>query len=53
MINVILILLLLFVAALCLSSIIWHRKQGELCDCPGDCSHCKIQCRSNEKYYGV
>ena len=24
----------------------------ETCDCPGDCSHCEIQCRSNEKYWG-
>lgn len=29
-----------------------HRK-GILCDCTGDCATCKIQCRSNEKYYGT
>lgn len=28
-----------------------HRR-GALCDCSGDCSKCKIQCQSNEKYYG-
>ena len=53
MINVILIILLVLTAVLCLSSILWHRRQGELCECPGDCEHCKIQCRSNVKYYGL
>lgn len=53
MINVLLICALLFAVILCVSSILWHRRQGELCDCPGDCGACKIQCRSNVKYYGT
>lgn len=53
MINAVLVLLLLLVVILCTSSIVWHRRQGELCDCPGDCANCKIQCRSNVKYYGT
>lgn len=53
MINVVLVIALLLIALLCVSSIVWHRRQGELCDCPGDCANCKIQCRSNVKYYGT
>ena len=53
MINLVLCLLLAIVVVLCVSSILWHHRQGELCDCPGDCGHCKIRCRSNEKYYGT
>ena len=53
MINVLLCLLLAAVVLLCVSSILWHHRQGELCDCPGDCESCKIQCRSNVKYYGT
>ena len=53
MINVVLILLLLILVVLAVSSLLWHHRQGELCDCPGDCGHCRIQCRSNEKYYGT
>ena len=33
---------------------LWEEHQrGILCDCSGDCAHCKIQCRSNPKYYGT
>jgi hypothetical protein len=53
MINVLLCVLLAAVVILCVSSILWHRRQGELCDCPGDCENCRIQCRSNVKYYGT
>ena len=53
MINAVLVFLLLLVVILCVSSIVWHRRQGELCDCPGDCANCRIQCRSNVKYYGT
>ena len=53
MINVILLVLVLLVVILCVSSILWHYRQGELCDCPGDCENCRIQCRSNVKYYGT
>ncbi|MBE6993990.1 MAG: FeoB-associated Cys-rich membrane protein [Ruminococcaceae bacterium] len=28
-------------------------KKGELCDCSGDCAHCRIQCRSNPNYFGL
>jgi hypothetical protein len=52
-INVILCVLLAAVVTLCVSSILWHHRQGELCDCPGDCGNCKIQCQSNVKYYGT
>ena len=53
MINLLLCVLLAAVIALCVSSILWHLRQGELCDCPGDCGNCKIQCQSNVKYYGT
>lgn len=53
MINAILINALVLIVILCVSSIVWHRRQGELCDCPGDCARCTIQCRSNVKYYGT
>lgn len=53
MMNAILITALLLIVILCASSIVWHRRQGELCDCPGDCANCTIQCRSNVKYYGT
>ncbi len=53
MLNLFLCILLAAVVILCVSSILWHHRQGELCDCPGDCDHCSIRCRSNEKYYGA
>ena len=53
MINLLLCVLLAAVIALCVSSILWHFRQGELCDCPGDCDNCRIQCQSNVKYYGT
>ena len=53
MINVLLCVLLAAVVILCVSSVLWHRRQGELCDCPGDCDNCRIQCQSNVKYYGT
>ena len=53
MINLLLCVLLAAVIALCVSSILWHLRQGELCDCPGDCENCRIQCQSNVKYYGT
>jgi hypothetical protein len=53
MISVLLCVFLAVVVVLCVSSILWHRRQGELCDCPGDCGNCKIQCQSNVKYYGT
>ncbi len=53
MINVLLCVLLAAVVVLCVSSILWHHRQGELCDCPGDCEHCRIQCQSNVIYYGT
>ena len=53
MINLLLCILLAAVVILCVSSILWHRRQGELCDCPGDCENCRIQCQSNVKYYGT
>lgn len=40
---------------LCFHSYRSIRKEagkGVLCDCQGDCSNCKIQCRKNPKYYG-
>ncbi len=53
MINLLLCVLLAAVIVLCVSSILWHLRQGELCDCPGDCDNCRIQCQSNVKYYGT
>ena len=37
----------------CGISIRKEQKKGILCDCSGDCTNCKIQCRSNSKYYGL
>jgi len=28
-------------------------RSGHRCACSGDCSSCRIKCRTNEKYYGV
>ena len=53
MINILLCVLLAAAVILCVSSILWHLRQGELCDCPGDCENCRIQCQSNVKYYGT
>ena len=53
MIDILLCVLLAAVVILCVSSILWHLRQGELCDCPGDCENCRIQCQSNVKYYGT
>ncbi len=53
MINILLCLLLAIVVVLCVSSLLWHHRMGELCDCPRDCERCSIRCRSNEKYYGT
>ena len=53
MINILLCVLLVSIVVLCVSSILWHHRQGELCDCPGDCENCRIQCQSNVKYYGL
>ena len=53
MINILLCVLLAAVVILCVSSILWHLRQGELCDCPGNCENCRIQCQSNVKYYGT
>jgi hypothetical protein len=53
MINILLCVLLVSIVVLCVSSILWHHRQGELCDCPGDCENCRIQCQSNVKYYGT
>ena len=53
MINVLICIFLDAVVLLCVSSILWHHRQGELCDCPGDCENCKIQCQSNVRYYGT
>ena len=53
MINILLCVLLVVIVILCVSSIVWHHRRGELCDCPGDCENCRIQCRSNVKYYGT
>lgn len=25
----------------------------EKCECPGDCSRCRIKCQSNKNYYGI
>ena len=53
MIDILLCVLLAAVVILCVSSILWHLRQGELCDCAGDCENCRIQCQSNVKYYGT
>ncbi|MBQ7992483.1 MAG: FeoB-associated Cys-rich membrane protein [Solobacterium sp.] len=45
-------LLIALAVFFCVRSIVLEKKRGELCECPGDCSVCKIQCRSSEKYYG-
>lgn len=53
MINYILCAVLAAIIVFCASSIVWHLRQGELCDCPGDCDNCRIKCQSNVKYYGT
>ena len=53
MVDILICIVLAAVVVLCVSSILWHLRQGELCDCPGDCDNCKIKCQSNVKYYGT
>lgn len=48
--------ILMIIVAICFFSIRSTResfRRGERCECCGDCSKCKIQCTTNEKYYGI
>lgn len=51
--TVLLGLIVLGLAVVAVSGIVHEVRTGVLCDCPGDCPSCKVQCRTNEKYYGV
>lgn len=37
----------------CIRSLRKEHDAGVRCECIGDCSKCKIQCRSNPNYYGI
>ncbi len=34
-------------------SILKSQSRGELCECTGNCSTCRIRCRTNPSYYGI
>lgn len=51
--TAIVLLALLALVGACLKRLIGEHRRGELCECIGDCSKCKIHCRNNEKYYGT
>lgn len=44
---------ILCICYFCLKDLGKSAKNGEACECCGDCSKCRIQCTSNEKYYGL
>ena len=53
---VIAVILLVILAMFIVNSVysLWEEhKKGILCECVGDCSKCKIKCRSNVNYYGT
>ena len=51
--TIIVIAVLVLIVINCIYSLWEEHQRGFLCECPGDCSHCKIQCTSNPKYYGT
>ncbi len=52
--STIIVLIIIFIPiGFGLRGIIQALRGQEKCGCPGDCSHCWIQCQSNENYYGV
>lgn len=53
MATMIISLVLLVFLCLGLRKIVRALQGKDRCECSGDCSHCRIQCQSNEKYYGV
>lgn len=46
------VLFIIIIVAFCVSKLVQTRRNGELCECIGDCENCKIQCRNNPLYYG-
>jgi len=51
--TIIVIIIILIPALLGVRSLIRVFNGTERCECPGDCSHCQIKCRSNQNYYGI
>ena len=49
----IIILILLVMAGLGIRKMVRALQGKDRCACIGDCSKCKIQCQTSEKYYGV
>ncbi len=50
--SIIAAVLIIFLIVYCAARIHRETAAGELCECSGDCTSCKIQCRSNPNYYG-
>lgn len=46
-------LIIAMIAVYCVYREVSDHKKGIACDCNNDCTNCRIQCRSNEKYYGL
>ena len=51
--TIIVVAVLALIVINCGYSLWEEHLRGFLCECPGDCTHCKIQCTSNPKYYGT
>ncbi|MBQ8996003.1 MAG: FeoB-associated Cys-rich membrane protein [Oscillospiraceae bacterium] len=51
--SILVIAVIAFLVFLCIRNLVLEHKRGELCECIGDCSKCKIQCHSNPNYYGM
>lgn len=53
MADILIIAVIAVIAVYCIHREVSDARKGIRCDCGNDCSHCRIQCRSNEKYYGM
>ena len=50
--DIAVLLIIALLAMICIRSIRKEFRKGELCECTGNCNHCRIQCRSNPNFYG-
>ena len=53
LVSIALIGLIGFLIYLSIRKLVREHKNNIRCECIGDCSRCKIQCRSNPNYYGT
>ena len=50
--DIAVLLIIALLAMICIRSIRKEFRKGELCECTGNCNHCRIPCRSNPNFYG-